>query len=236
MNKGIFIIGTDTDVGKTIVTAGLVYVIRKAGIKACSFKAVESGGILKDGELLSVDTGIVRSVAGLDEVSRDIARDMNPYCFKTPVSPHLAASLEKIRINKNDILKAFNRLAGEYSFIVAEGSGGLVVPLIENQYYIYDLIKELDLPIIIVSRTTVGTINHTVLTIEYARKIGLDIKGIIFNGFNGKVYERDNIQVIKEITNVRVLGIINQLDNINNNYDRLKHEFTRKIDYRMIVD
>jgi len=217
MNRGVFITGTDTGVGKTIVTAGLVYLLRKVGFKVCSFKAVESGGLLKDGKLISGDTEFVRTVAGLDleGFSGEIARDMNPYCLKTPVSPHLAARLEKVRIDKNNILKAFNRLAGEYNFIIAEGSGGLVVPLIENQYYIYDLIKDLGLPVIIVSRTTVGTINHTVLTVEFARSIGLAIKGIIFNGFTGKVYERDNVRVIEEITGVTVLGVINQLNNIN---------------------
>ncbi|SHH41312.1 dethiobiotin synthetase [Caloranaerobacter azorensis DSM 13643] len=235
MSRGLFVIGTDTDVGKSVVTAGLVYILRKNGINACSFKAVQSGGIIENNRLVSGDTMLVKKVCNLEEDEHL----MNPYCLSMPVSPHLAAKIERIEINKRKILDTYRKLSQKYEYIIAEGSGGIVVPIIENKYFIYDLIKDLSLPIIIVSRADVGTINHTVLTVRFAESIGLDIKGIIINRYTGKIHEKDNIETIKNITKKEILAVIDEIEDFDynsNNFKSLKSEFEKKIDADRILN
>jgi len=232
LNRGVFIVGTDTDVGKTVITAGIVHVLRKNGINACSFKAVQSGGIEENSRLISGDTKLVKEVCNIDEEYEL----MNPYCLKTSVSPHLAARLEKVDINRQNILDTYARLSEKYEFIVAEGAGGIIVPIIERRYFIYDLIRDLNLPVIITARADVGTINHTALTVKFAESIGLDIKGIIINRYTNEIHVEDNIETIKEITNKDIIGVIDDLNNYDeNNYKALKTEFEKKIDIRRII-
>ena len=92
-----------------------------------------------------------------------------------------------------------------------EGAGGIIVPLIRNEYYVYDLIKDLDASVVIVARAGVGTINHTALTVNFLKSMGIDIKGLIINGYNNKFYEDDNIEVIKKITGLEVISVFNKV-------------------------
>lgn len=235
MNRGVFIVGTDTEVGKTIITAGIVYVLKKNGINACSFKAVQSGGILKNGKLVSGDTKLVKRVCNIEE-NENL---MNPYCLKAPVSPHLAARLEKVTINREKILSAYKKLSQKYDYIIAEGAGGLIVPIIENKYFMYDLIKDLDLPIIIVAHAGVGMINHTALTVKVAESIGLDVKGIIINKFTNKLHEKDNIEVIKNITGKKIIAVIDEIEKFEydgGDFRRLKSEFEKKIKIEILLN
>lgn len=207
MSKGIFVIGTDTDVGKTFVTAGITYILRKNGLNACSYKAVQSGGVYEGINLVSEDAQFVKNITSINEAYEV----MNSYCLKTAVSPHIAAEIENIKIDKKIILEGYKKLEEKYDFIIAEGSGGAVVPLIRNNYYMYDLIKDLHIPVVIVARAGVGTINHTVLTVEFLRNKGIDIKGVIINGYEGNFYEDDNMRVIKEITGLEIISVINKV-------------------------
>lgn len=207
MSKGIFVIGTDTDVGKTFVTAGITYVLRKNGLNACSYKAVQSGGVYEGINLVSEDAQFVKNITSINEAYEV----MNSYCLKTAVSPHIAAEIENVKIDKKIILEGYKKLEEKYDFIIAEGSGGAVVPLIRNNYYMYDLIKDLHIPVVIVARAGVGTINHTVLTVEFLRNKGIDIKGVIINGYEGNFYEDDNMRVIKDITGLEIISVINKV-------------------------
>lgn len=231
MSKGVFIIGTDTDVGKTIITAGLVHALRKNGINACPFKAVLSGGIQENGRLIPGDVKLVKEMCGIDEEYEL----MNPYCLETPVSPHLAARLEGVEISREKILDAYRRLTEKYEYIVAEGAGGLIVPIIDNSYFIYDLIKDLNLPVIIVARAAVGTINHTALTVKFAESIGLDVKGIIINRYTDEIHVNDNIETIKNITNKEIIAVIDDIEDFeSDDFKGLKDEFEMKIDINKI--
>jgi dethiobiotin synthetase len=227
LSNGVFVVGTDTDIGKTVITAGLVHVLLKKGINTCSFKAVQSGGNWKDGEILDGDTLWVKKVCGLEEDHHL----MNPYTLKASVSPHLAARIEGIAIDRNQILAAFNNLSSKYDFIVAEGAGGLIVPIIEHEYFLYDLIQDLGLPVIVVTRAGLGTINHTCLTLSYLEKLKIKVKGIIVNNFTGQAYEEDNIICIKNITGQKILAVINHLDELDKEpeFRKLKTEFEKKI-------
>lgn len=211
MAREIFVLGTDTDVGKTVVSAGIMYRLLLKGYKACYFKPVSSGGAYIGGDFYSYDVSFVKNVSGFPEVEDNI----NPFRFRTPVSPHLASSLENRKININVILDTYKELKKKYDFILVEGCGGLAVPLTDEGYMQYQLIKELGLGCVLVSKTTLGTINHTLLTLKFAENIGIKIEGILFNGYNGSRWEEDNIKTIRKLADVAVLGIIPKMEGIH---------------------
>ncbi|SHJ48703.1 dethiobiotin synthase [Tepidibacter formicigenes] len=224
MGKGVFIIGTDTDVGKTFVSAGITYMLRKNEYKACYFKPIQSGGIIP------IDVKFVKDVCHIEE-RYDF---MNSYCFEEGVSPHLASKIENITIKKEKILDTYKELIKKYDYVVVEGAGGIIVPLIGNEYYIYNLVKDLKLPCVIVARAGVGTINHTILTYEFAKSKGIYVKGIIINEYSGKFYEEDNINIIKNITKLKVISKISKLENLDKN--TIKNEYEKNINIDNILE
>ncbi|OFI06747.1 ATP-dependent dethiobiotin synthetase BioD 1 [Clostridium acetireducens DSM 10703] len=212
MTKGIYIVGTDTDVGKTVVSAGIMHVLRSKGYNATYFKAALSGALIdKNNNIVPEDTRLVSTLSNLKEDYQNTTA----YIFKTAVSPHLASKIENIEINVEHIKEKFNSLKNKYDYIVAEGSGGICCPLIEKEnkvYMLYHLIKELNIPVLLVSTTKVGSINHTLLTIEFIKKLGINIKGIIFNSFKNTFYEKDNINIIKKLTNIPIIATLPFID------------------------
>lgn len=234
MNKGIFIIGTDTDVGKTFVTAGINYILRKNDFNAISFKPVQSGGILNSNKLIPGDIEFIKEVSGLNE-DYEI---MNSYCFKEAVSPHIAAEIENVYIDKNKIINDYKKLYETYDYCIVEGAGGSIVPLIRDKYYIYDLVKDLNIPVLIVARAGVGTINHTSLTVDFLKSLGIEIKGIIINGYTGSYYEDDNIKVLKSITDLYIISVINKLE-LSEKEDfilKAREEFEKSLDIEKILN
>lgn len=211
MAEGIYILGTDTDVGKTVISAGIMFMFLSKGYNACYFKPVSSGGAEIGGSFLSYDVSFVKTVSGFTEIDDDI----NPYRFMTPVSPHLASSTENRMINIDVILENYRKLSNKYDYLLVEGCGGLAVPLTDEGYMQYQLIKELGMGCILVSRTTLGTINHTLLTLKYAESIGINIYGMIFNGYNGSYLEEDNIKTIGKLTGVPVFSVIPKIEGIH---------------------
>lgn len=209
--KGIYIIGTDTDIGKTVVSAGLMHLLLSKGYNACYFKPVSSGGTETVKGFLSHDVSFVKAASGLSEADDNI----NLFRYKTPVSPHLVANIEKKPIYLNVILDKFKELKSKYDYITVEGCGGLAVPLTDNGYMQYHMIKELGIGCILVSRTTIGTINHTLLTLAFAEKVGISVHGVIFNGFSGSDVEQDNIAIIEKLTGTPVFGVIPQIAGID---------------------
>lgn len=217
MGKGIFITGTDTDVGKTYVTALILKAIRERGNNATYYKAALSGGEYdqdKD-EVIPLDAKYVCEVSGLKEEYKNIVS----YTLKTAVSPHLACEIEEVEMSLYKIRRDVEELKKKYSFIVCEGSGGLVCPLYKSKdeyLMLTDVIKEVKYPIVIVARSSLGTINHTVLTVEFAKLQGLDIRGIILNEYDSKDrVHRNNKTTIEELTGVKIIGTL------ENNADRL---------------
>lgn len=208
MNKGIFIIGTDTDVGKTVVSAGLMHLLRKNNYNACYFKPVLSGALDDFSGLIPGDTRFVKTVAQLEE-SLDT---MTPYQFRTPVSPHLASQIEDTPIQVSVIKDRYHNLCKKYPYMLVEGAGGLAVPLTEDGYMLYSLVQDLDLPVIIVARAGLGTINHTVLTVRYAQSLGIKVKGIIINGYDAtNICHPDNKKTIEKLTKLPILGLVPSL-------------------------
>ena len=206
MNRGIFITGTDTGVGKTFITAGITYVLNKNGLSSCSFKPIESGGRRGEKALLSNDSIFVKQVCGLDEY----AENMNTHCLENEMSPHIAFELEGRQMEISDIKRDYMMLSSKYERVVVEGCGGIAVPIKRDCFYVDDLIKALDLPCIIVARASLGTINHTILTVEYARSKGIDIKGIIINGYEGGTIQDDNIKTIESATGIDIISKVSK--------------------------
>ncbi|MDK2799228.1 MAG: dethiobiotin synthetase [Clostridiales bacterium] len=236
MAKGIFIVGTDTDVGKTVVSGGLMYLLLTQGYNACYFKPVLSGASIEKGQLIPGDTRFVKWISGLEEETHHIT----PYSFQTPVSPHLAARIENRSIDINAIQEKFEYLKSQYDYIVAEGSGGFAVPLNDKGYMLYHLIQALNIGIIVVARAGLGTINHTILTVMAAQNMKIPVKGIMINGYDASALcDNDNIKTIKRVTGLPVLGVIPKLENVyveKLQTGNLKDVFRKEIDISSIVE
>lgn len=217
MNKGIFVLGTDTDMGKTFVSALILKKLRADSINAGYFKGAVSGAIERNGELIPEDCEKVCRFAGL----KPNFEKMVSYTLKNPYSPHLASRVENIKIDFEKIKKDFINIQKEFEYILCEGSGGIICPIsmeIDNEIMLEDIVKMTNLPVIIVSDSGLGAINKTVLTINYGRQIGLEVKGIVLNKFDKEnIIHRENKEVIKKLTGIKNILEIekNKLDKIN---------------------
>ncbi len=203
MGKGIFITATDTEAGKTVVTFALATLLQQKGQRVGVMKPIECGG---------VDAVFLKKALRLDD-SLDI---INPCRAKEPLSPHVAFARDKKSINIKKIIDAYQTLAKKYDIVLVEGAGGLLVP-IKKDYLICDLIRDLDLETIIVSRPGLGTINHTLLTIEQARGSGINVKGVVFSDskkIKKGVAEKTNPDAIKSFGKVDILGTVPYLNKI----------------------
>lgn len=180
MSRGIFITGTDTGVGKTVVAAALARLLKMNGINVGVMKPVTSGCREESGRLVSDDALLLCQAAGMD-VSEDVA----PYCLREALAPTEAARIDGVRIDFQLIKAAYQRLAALHEYMIVEGAGGLMVPL-SGGLLIADLARELDLALLVVARPGLGTINHTVLTCFAAQQMGLEVAGVIINGMPDK--------------------------------------------------
>jgi dethiobiotin synthetase len=177
MGKGIFITGTDTGVGKTMVAGGLAALLRESGIDVGVMKPAESGCRRENGILIPEDAIFLREMS----CCRDELQLINPYALEHPLAPAMAAELEGVEIRLEVIREAYFTLASRHEVVLVEGAGGMLVPL-ASQFLMADLVRELGgLPLLVVTRAVLGTINHTLLTLYYARREGMNVLGIIMN-------------------------------------------------------
>lgn len=208
MSKNIFITATGTDVGKTYVSALILKKMRAAGLNAGYFKPVLSGVKEKDGKLIESDCNYVVNTAKIPEA----ADDSVAYWWKEAVSPHLAAERAGINIDVEKIKSTFEQKQKEYDYLLIEGAGGITCPLrLQNgeKYLLKDLIKEFGTNIIIVADGGLGTINSTLLTVEYARQYNIKIEGIILNNYNPDNFmHQDNLKQIEYLTGVKVISTV----------------------------
>jgi len=204
MGKTLFITGTDTGVGKTLVTGFLARYLRERGENVVTQKWIETG--CAGG---SCDIAEHLRLSGTEGMIPDEVRsDMAPYTFKFPASPHLAASLEGKYIETLKIMDSLERLKKKFDTVLIEGVGGLLVP-VTGGTVIADIVRELALPTLIVAGNRLGAINHTLLTVEALRSRRIEIAGIIFNRISGEEDDRildDNPGIISKLTGVRVLA------------------------------
>lgn len=200
--RGIFITGTDTGVGKTRVAAALALLLRERGLAVGVMKPVTSGCIERDGHLVSEDAELLSWAAGTNDP------DTTPYLLREPLAPAEAAAREGVRIDISVIEEAYRRLAGRSDFVIVEGAGGLMVPL-AGGFLIADLIGRLGLPTLVVARPDLGTVNHTLLTTFAARQMGIGVPGVVINNYPAEPgpAEESAPHLIGSLCGAPILGI-----------------------------
>jgi len=220
MAKNIFITATGTDVGKTYISALIVKKMREAGYDCGYFKPILSGGgkcrenkstdkpNVKIERLINSDANYVVDIAKIPCAADDCVA----YWWEEAVSPHLAAKRAGQEINIAKIKEKFTELSKKYPYLLIEGAGGITCPMkLENgeKYLLKDLIKELDTSIVIVADGGLGTINSTLLTVEYARNNNIPVVGIILNNFNPESFmHQDNLKQVEYLTGVKVIATV----------------------------
>jgi len=201
--KGIFVTGTDTGVGKTLITAGLTAFYRKNGIDCVALKPVETGCAIKDGELFPEDGNFLWT-ASQNALNID---DVAPFRFSFPAAPYRAAVLQNSRLRIVDVLEHIRAVQESHDLVIVEGAGGLFVPIEENGTFL-DLMEKLGFPVILVARARLGTINHTLLSVESLENRNINILSVILS--KGEITEgpeeKFTAQDLKRMTdNKRIL-------------------------------
>lgn len=206
MPKGLFITATDTEVGKTVITGALAAAFKDRGLDVGVIKPVASGGVENSGgELIAEDATFLMKAAGIPETER---KTINPLCLAPALTPAVAARQSGISIDVEHLTTCCKRVLANRRISLVEGVGGITAPIWED-YLVADLMQELALPLIIVARPNLGTINHALLTAEYARSRGLTVLGFIINPWdaaNAAILEYSNIEYIARLSGMPILG------------------------------
>jgi dethiobiotin synthetase len=206
MKRGFFITGTDTGVGKTVVAAALAIVLRESGRDVGVFKPVASGCVRRREGLVSEDAEFLAKAAEAPETLEEIS----PIRFEAPLAPTVAAARAGVETDLEPMWEAWRRLRDAHEILLVEGIGGILCP-VTPAMSVADLAKEFHLPLLVVARSTLGTINHTALTIEAARARGLAVAGVVINRYNHEspdLAEMTSPDEIQRVTGVRVLGLV----------------------------
>ena len=204
MAKALFITATGTDIGKTYVSGLIAEYMKNKGLDIGYYKAALSGS----SDIKDSDAWYVKEKANLS----DSYNEMVSYTYKHAYSPHLAAQIEGNPPNIEIIRKAYKNISEKHDYIIVEGSGGIICPIRyddNKKIFLEDIIKQLNIPSIIIADAGLGTINSTVLTIEYMRNKNLKINGIILNRFEitNKMHD-DNKKMIEDMTGVKIIGVV----------------------------
>ena len=203
-SNGFFITGTDTGVGKTVVTACLLSLFRNRQLDTGIMKPIETGVDPLCSSIANSDAKFLMAVGDCEDEFELVC----PVQLTTPASPLQAARMENRVIEPDAILKSFDKLARRHKWMLVEGIGGLLVPICPG-YFVADLIKDLGLPVILVSRTHLGTLNHTLLTLWTARERGIGVSGVILNHMDDgdpSNVEKGQGKLIEEISGIPVMG------------------------------
>jgi len=223
--KTIFIAGTDTGVGKTMVAGALAAALRLRGFNVGVMKPVACGS-LDDSRFLKACSG-----------ARDPLGLITPIFLKHPLSPNVAARMERKKINVDRVRQAYGQLSNEgYDFLVVEGCGGLLVPITDT-FFVIDLIPMMKASVVLVSRSGLGAINHSLLSLEVLRNRGIDPLGVIFNRLSGgpmSVPEQTNPGVVAKSGRVQALGMFPRLKN-DCEVECVGKAFLKNVDLKKIV-
>ncbi|MBI4972805.1 MAG: dethiobiotin synthase [Candidatus Omnitrophica bacterium] len=217
--NGIFITGTDTGVGKTIVTGLLARYLLEKGYNVITQKWIQTGST----STLSPDVKLHLKIMQRNKNDiRDYLDLVSPYTFKLASSPHLASRIEKRKITPHKIISSFKFLSSKFDFVIVEGIGGALVPY-SKKSLIIDIVKELDLSVLLVAQNKLGAINHTLLTIEALASRNIRVLGIVFNNLKKQTKQilKDNPLIVRTLTNQQIFGSLPWVDG----YDKLYEKF-----------
>jgi dethiobiotin synthetase len=197
--RGVFVTGTDTEVGKSVLAASICAALAARGERVAAFKPVVTGLDEQPGAF-GRDHELLASAANSGQTPEDVA----PYRFGPPVSPHLAAELAGVTIEPAELLG----IARAHELVVCEGVGGLLVPITPG-YLVRDLAVDLGLPVLIAARPGLGTISHSLLTVEAARATGLHMAGVVMTPWpeQPSPMERSNRATVEQLGRVAVSGL-----------------------------
>jgi len=228
MIKGLFITGTDTGIGKTMVAAGVLRFLRTEGIDAIPMKPVQTGSGWHDGVLRSPDLRFSIEAADMFPDSEDMPF-MAPYQYEPACSPHLAGRMVASYPSVPHIVTCAETLLRRHSFVVVEGAGGVMVPLDESTTSL-ELMTELDFPVLLVARAGLGTINHTLLSLKILRSEGLNVLGVVFCATEPISEEdafirADNPSTIESFGATRTLGNIRYMPFVNATSQPMSEDF-----------
>ncbi len=209
MKNSYFISGTDTDVGKTIFTAGLARLLRDSGVDIGIMKPFAAGQKQSSG-FASEDVQMLVNAARV----KDPESLVNPQFFPIPASPYTAFRNLGIKPNLDLVTQSFSELKKLHDVMLVEGMGGIMTPILED-YFVVDLIRDMKLETIIVTSSRVGTVNHTLMTVKMCKEHDVKIKGIVINHLSKDGYpfvelKRD----LEELTHLDVLGQLPVLENL----------------------
>lgn len=203
----IFVTGTDTDIGKTLITASLAAYLDSLKQNVCVFKPVQSGAEKVDGNLVAPDLEFVKSISAT-------VNTKCMYLLEPPVAPSLAFDMAGISLDVNVFKDEYKQLSSIHDTVIVEGAGGLLAP-VYKQFVIRDLIKLLNLPAVVVARPNLGTINHTLLTVECLKNHNIKVAGIIISGYPHGVEDiciKTAPKYIEDISGEKVLGLFPKLN------------------------
>jgi dethiobiotin synthetase len=187
MNKTVFISGIDTDTGKSIVTGLMALSLQNKGVNVITQKFIQTGNTTS-----SEDIEKHREIMGVEPLDVDKDRTTCPLIFTYPCSPHLAAEIDNTSIDVNLIKSSTAKLEEKFDKVLLEGAGGLFVP-ITREYYTIDYVQENNLPLILVTSSKLGSINHTLMSLELCKTRGINLVGLVYNEF-----PNDSEQILKD--------------------------------------
>jgi len=210
--RGVFITGIDTEIGKTEIACGFAWLLRKNEIKVGVMKPFATSSKIYSKDYKSQDTAKLAKAAGVG----DPDETLNPVFLPLAASPLMAAEISHKPINLKKVFEKFMLLKKKYDFIVVEGIGGVMVP-ITNKVSLLHIVRKMNLPVIIVSRPKLGSINHTVMTINACREFKVPIVGIIFNQMpiRPNIVESMTPFYIERLTKTKTLSVIPFMDICN---------------------
>lgn len=211
--RGFFITGTDTGVGKTVISGAIIKALHLLGLSPGAMKPAETGCSREGDVLMPFDGSFLKQIAKMD----DPITQVTPCCLVSPLAPLAASEVDMIQIDTASFKSAFDKLSEKYGVMVVEGIGGLMVPITE-QYFVVDMAREIGLPLLIVARPGLGTLNHTLLTIRCAEAEGLTVAGIILNQSypsEDTPAERTNVKMLTRLCNAPIIGVFPYLKNIS---------------------
>ncbi|MFL6319803.1 MAG: dethiobiotin synthase [Nitrososphaeraceae archaeon] len=204
--KGVFVTGTDTEIGKTTVAASLASLLRLSGWNVGVMKPFATGTRVFSTKYKSKDSALLARAAQVNDPDKEI----NPFFYSVPTAPFTAAKImSEKEPSLEDALRICQKLAAKHNFMIVEGIGGIMVPLTKEKCVLH-FAKSLGLPTIIVAGSELGTINHTLLTVKICNDFGLNLLGIIINGMPAKVslLKKQTVETIRELSKVRILSVI----------------------------
>jgi dethiobiotin synthetase len=206
--RGLFVTGTDTGVGKTEISAGLLAAFKARGLKVVGMKPVASGCIATESGLRSEDALKLMAAGGIDVEYEEL----NPFALAEPIAPHIAAGLSGVELKLGRIKRAFEALSERADLVVVEGAGGWRVPL-GPSLTMSDLPGALGLPVIMVVGMRLGCLNHSLLTAESVRARGVRLAGWVANDCDADMQARDeNIATLAALIDAPSLGVVPRLE------------------------